>query len=197
MLRDIIERHNIANKTMIEYCTGFLLRNMSGTLSVNKLFNDSKSKGYQVGRATLYEYMQHIEDTYLAFTIEIYAQSMRKRSVNPKKIYTIDPGLSAAYTLSISDNFGPAFENLVYLDLRRKGCNEINYYLTEKRYQVDFIARTRNGEQRLIQVAWDTSDPKTTEREQRALDAAMAETGIEGEIITPEKYLTRTTWLHQ
>lgn len=197
LLRDIIDRHQIHNLNAIEYFTRFMLSNMSGSLSINKFFNDLKSQGYKIGRATLYAYLQHIEDAYLAFTIEIYAESMRKRSVNPKKIYTIDPGLSAAYTLSISDNFGPAFENLVYLDLRRKGCHEINYYLTEKRYEVDFIARTRNGEQRLIQVAWDTSDPKTMEREQRALDAAMAETGIEGEIITPEKYLTRATWLHE
>jgi len=49
------------------------------------------------------------------------------------------------------------------------------------------------GERELIQVTWDMSDPKTADREQRALDQAERELGIKGRIITSRDYSVRLT----
>ena len=81
-------------------------------------------------------------------------------------------------TLDHTKDLDRLFENLIYLDLRRHGLT-VYYYLTTARYEVDF----------LIQVTWDMTDPETKQREERALDAAMAELSIPGRIITLESYL--------
>ena len=111
----------------------------------------------------------------------------------PKKTYAIDTGLIKAFSFSFSENYGHLFENIVFLDLKRAG-HKIFYYLTQERYEVDFLVENNVGQKKLYQVVWDTSDEKTMDRETRALEIAQKELGIEGAIITPEKYLNNI-WL--
>lgn len=187
ILRDIIERHNITNTALIKYMIKAIIGNVGRTFSINKFFNDLKSQGFSVTRDYLYQYFDHIEDTYLAFGVKLFSESIRKSQINPKKTYVIDSGLIKAINISFLDDLGHIFENLIYLDLRRQN-NKIFYYLTQERYEVDFLAQDLSGKMRLIQVVWDTSNPKTLDRELRALRAAEKELGITGEIITPDNY---------
>ena len=82
--------------------------------------------------------------------------------------------------LNFSGNRGRGLENLVFLELRRKG-NSIWYYRTKGGYKVDFLLQD-NGESRLIQVCYDLSNVNTMSREKKALISAMkelrAETGL-------------------
>lgn len=191
IFRDIIERHNITNITLIKYMIKSLLRQVGGSFTVNKFVNDLKSQGFKVGKSTVYDYLNYIEDTYLAFAMPLYSESVRKTQTNPRKIYAIDPGLVNAYTFSFSKNLGHLFENLVFLDLKRLGY-EVYYYLTEstpERYEVDFLTRDLKGQWRLYQVVWDNHDTATMERETRALEAAEKELGIKGKMITPLSYI--------
>ena len=128
-----------------------------------------------------------IEDAFLCFAVPLHEASPRKAETAPKKIYGVDPGLAAAFRMGAED-LGQRFENLVYLDLRRQGC-EIAYYLTTSRREVDFVARYPDGRQELIQACWEAGDPATLAREQEALDEAKAELGLEGRILTMAAYL--------
>jgi len=74
-------------------------------------------------------------------------------------------------------------------NLRRRG-HEIYYYLTNERYEIDFISKDKSGNLHLYQVVWDDSNPETMERETRALRIAEKELGIKGKIITPAIYLS-------
>ena len=186
--RDIIERHNIKNPTLIKYMILSMIHNVGKPFAVNKFYKDLKSQGYQIGKDILYEYVDYIEDAYLAFPVATYDKSIRKTHTNPKKIYAIDPGMIRALTLDYESDLGRLFENIVYLDLKRLGC-KINYYLTEERYEVDFLAQTPRGHKKFFQVAWDTQEAKTIEREERALQAGIKELKIEGEFITLDSYL--------
>jgi hypothetical protein len=186
--RDIIERHDIKNPTLIKYMILSMIHNVGRPFSVNKFYNDLKSQGYQIGKDILYEYVDHIEDAYLAFSVAIYDKSIRKIQTNPKKLYAIDPGMLRALTLDYENDFGRLFENIIYLDLKRFGYT-INTYLTSERYEIDFLAQTPRGHKRFFQVAWDMQDEKTMQREERALRAGMKELKIDGEIITLDSYL--------
>ncbi len=188
--RDIIERHNIKNPTLIKYMILSMIHNVGKPFAVNKFYNDLKSQGYQIGKDILYEYADHIEDAYLAFSIALYDKSIRKTQTNPKKLYAIDPGMVRALTLDYEGDLGRVFENIVYLDLKRLGC-KINYYLTAERYEIDFLAQTPRGHKKFFQVAWDVEDPRTMEREERALQAGIKELKIAGEIITLDSYLRK------
>lgn len=188
VMRDIIERHGITNITLIRYLIKALIRNVGSPFSVNKFFNDIKSQGISASKNTIYEYTEYLQDAYLLFTVPIFSESIRKVHTNPKKIYSIDTGLIGAYTLSLSPNYGHLFENLFYLDLRRKK-HEIYYYITNEGHEIDFLSRDPLGKMHLWQIAWDVSDKDTMQREQRALTSAEKELKIQGTLVTPENYL--------
>lgn len=186
--RDIIERHNITNISLVKYMIKTLIKNTGAQFTVNKFFKDLKSQGFNVGKTTIHNYLDYIEDAYLTFGVPLYSESVRKTQTNPRKIYAIDPGLVNAYTLSFSKNLGHLFENIVYLELRRQK-QEIYYYLTHARQEVDFLTKDIHGKWHLYQVAWDINDAETLDRETRALQAAEKELGIKGKIITPAEFL--------
>jgi predicted AAA+ superfamily ATPase len=188
IFRDIVERHNVSNVTVLQYMVSFLLKNVGCSFAVNQLFNTLKSQGFSIGRATLYEYLAYIEDAYLAFSVPLFSDSVRKTNVNPKKSYAIYTGLAQSYTLNRSKNMGHAFENLIYLDLRRAE-REIFYCLTNDRYEIDFLTKSITGDINLYQVCWDVSDKDTLAREMRALEAAEQELGVKGMLVTPDNYL--------
>ncbi len=186
--RDIVERYKITNTSLIKYLIKTLIKNVAAPFVVHKFYNDIKSQGHKVGKDTIYQYMEYIEDSFLVFSVPIFTESVRKMQMNPKKIYVIDNGLIRANKLSLSMQLGNLFENQVFLDLKRKG-KKVRYYLTEDGYEVDFVVEDLDGSFELIQVVWDISDKKTLDREKRALVQAEKELGIKGQIITPQDYI--------
>lgn len=191
ILRDIIERHNVSNIVLLKFLTTTLLKNAATIFSVNKFYNDIKSQGYKISKDTIHTYMEYIEDAFLSFTVPFYSESERKKQNIPKKIYAIDNGLVNANLLGTNDTYNKFLENQVYLDLRRQG-KDIYFYHTDDGFEVDFVAVDKDGSRELIQVTWDMSDPKTLEREQRALEQAEKELGVSGKIITLNDYLRNT-----
>lgn len=192
VMRDVIERHDITNITLIKYMIKHLLRNVGSPFAINKFYNDLKTQGLSAAKNTLYDYLDYIEDAYLIFALPLYSESIRKTQVNPRKIYAVDSGLVNAYTFSQSTNYGHLFENLIYLELRRQK-HEIYYFLTQDRYEVDFLTINPEGQMKLYQVVWDVTNEKTLQREMRALMAAKEELGVDGELVTPDSYL-KTVW---
>ncbi|MBI5500786.1 MAG: ATP-binding protein [Deltaproteobacteria bacterium] len=188
IFRDIVERHKLKGTVLVRYLIRWLLRSPGHLFSVHKFLHDLHSQGIRASKNALHEYVGHVGDAYLAFTVPLFSESVRKANSNPRKVYAVDTGLSGAVGLGSSRNRGQAFENLVYLDLRRQGC-EVTYYLTEDRLECDFLACFPDGRRRLYQACWDATDAATLERERRALDRARKETGLDGELVTPDTYL--------
>jgi predicted AAA+ superfamily ATPase len=189
IFRDIVERYKVSNIELIRYMINFMLKNVGCSFSVNKFYNDLRSQGHTIGRVTVYNYLNYIEDAYLAFTVSLYSESFRKEHTNPRKIYAVDTGLVSACTFGFAENTGHHFENLIYLDLRRAN-HKIYYYLTKTRKEVDFLTQDLLGKWHLFQVCWDTTDAQTLERETTALQEAEEELKITGECVTPSNYFT-------
>ncbi|MCB1213831.1 MAG: ATP-binding protein [Chlamydiia bacterium] len=188
VLRDIVERHRIDNIALLKYLIKTLMRNFSAPFTVNKFYNDAKSLGYAIGKDTAYQYLNHLKDAFLIFSVPLFSESVRKIQQNYKKIYVIDNGLAQAHRLGISLKRGCLLENQVYLDLRRQN-KRVHYYRTRDGYEVDFIAQSPDDQLELIQVVWDCSDPLTLAKEERALRQAEEELGVKGRLITAETYL--------
>jgi predicted AAA+ superfamily ATPase len=151
-----------------------LLGNAAGSFSLNKFFNDLKSRGVSVGRERLYEYLDHLEDTFMLHSISIATDSERRRQVNPRKIYPVDTGLMALFDPSGKPNTGHALEVVVLHECLRRG-DQLAYVRTASGYEVDFLAGHFDRSITLIQVCQDITDPKTRERELRALQEAKLE----------------------
>lgn len=189
VFRDVVERHKVSNIKLLRYFVSTLLKNAASRFSINKFFKDIISQGYKTGKDTLYNYLEHLEDTFLIYTVPIFTESLRTLETTPKKIYCVDNGLINANTFNFSLNFGKLLENQVYMDLRRQK-KEIFFYSTSEGYEVDFITKDKEGHYEMIQVVWDKSDPQTYEREERALKSAEKELGISGRMIDWESYIT-------
>ncbi len=91
--------------------------------------------------------------------------------VNPRKVYPVDPGLTAPYARHGETNIGHALETVVHIELERRHA-EVGYVKTNDGFEVDFIARYRNGDVELVQVCADVTDVPTRTRAIRALVAA-------------------------
>ncbi len=191
LLRDIIDRHEVKNVHAVRFFALALLQSSGSLTSVNRLANDLKSRGIAVGKSTLYDLLDYFVDAFLLFTIPVFDRSLRVREANPKKVYAIDPGLAFAVSPAGVSNLGARLENSVYLELRRRlrGTRDgaISYYSTAAGNEVDFIVGDPETGQatQLVQVCADMSNAGTREREVRALDDAMGETGLrESTIVT-------------
>ncbi|MDP2818500.1 MAG: ATP-binding protein [Polaromonas sp.] len=174
LLRDVIERHNVTQPQVLRWLVQQLLGNAAGAFSVNRFFNDLKSRGIAVGKERLHEYLAHLEDTFLVTSIHIASESERRRQVNPRKSYPVDTGLSALFDPAGKPNTGHALETVVLHECLRRGA-QLAYVRTTQGYEVDFLATRYDGQQTLIQVCADINNPDTFSRETRALQAAQLE----------------------
>ncbi|ETR66493.1 MAG: hyphotetic protein [Candidatus Magnetoglobus multicellularis str. Araruama] len=131
--------------------------------------------------------MECFEDAFFCFRIPIYSPSHSKQNVNPKKIYCIDHALVKAIAPPIFKDYGHLLENIIFLHIRRQ-TEEIFYYRTEKRTEVDFLWIDKQFQQHLAQVSLTLIDTKTRKREVNSLLQAMSELSLnKGMIITLEE----------
>ena len=179
IFRDVVERHGVENLPALRYLERSLLASPAGRFSVSKLFNDLKSQGMRVGKDSLYEYLAHLEDSFLLFTVPVASPSARVRQVNPRKCYPVDPALAAAVSFRASGDVGHLLETVVYLELRRRG-RRLAYVSTHSGYEVDFLAEDSRGTRELVQVCADLEGSGARERELRALEEGLRETPCNG-----------------
>lgn len=174
LLRDVIERHAVSNPPALRWMARHLLANAGGAFSVHKFHGDLRSQQIPVAKDTLHAYLAHLEDAFLIRTVSLAGESERRRMVNPRKVYPIDPGLIAVFERSAQENVGHALETCVLLELERRGA-EVAYVRTRNGLEVDFLARYFDRREELIQVCADLDNAQTREREVRALQAAAVE----------------------
>lgn len=174
LMRDVVERHGVTNVAGLRWLLRHLLGNPAAMFSVEKFYAALKSQGIAISKDTVHQLLGYLEDCFLVRTVWVEATSERRRMVNPRKAYPVDPGLIPVFDRSGRANIGHALETAVRVELERRGVS-VTYVRTDEGYEVDFLARRPGGKVELIQVAADLDDPVTRERETRALLAAAAE----------------------
>lgn len=186
LYRDVVERHNISQPLALRQLARQMLSSIGAQLSVNKLSNNFRSKGINISKETILQYIAWLEDAYFLFCIPACSASASERFRLMRKVYCIDHAMVASLSGSFSALQGPLLENMVFLALRR--CTqEIYYYKTEAGHEVDFLAvHPYTQEKLLVQVCTDMEDSKTRQRELRVLTEAMNETGLQKAYIITE-----------
>ncbi len=171
LLRDVVERHDVRNVVSLRWLVRHLLGNAGSLFSIEKFHAALRSQGIPVAKNSLHQFLAHLEDCFLIRLVWMEAASERQRMVNPRKAYPVDPGMIRVFDRTGRANVGHALETAVLVELERRGF-EVTYVRTPEKYEVDFLARAPGGEQELIQVCADASDPSTAARESRALAVA-------------------------
>lgn len=96
-------------------------------------------------------YLAAAENAYLCFGCEYFTYSERKRSHRNKKYYAIDPALRRAVVSRTGRDLGKDFENVVFLELRRRHSR---VYYWKGSNEVDFVVETPDGPTP-YQVSWE------------------------------------------
>lgn len=169
LLRDIVARYRLDNVEALMTLSVYLLSNISNLLSVNTLKNYFKLSFDLIDR-----YVEYLENAYLIFRVPLFDWSFKRQQVNPKKIYAIDIGLANLVSFQVGQKLGARLENLVFLELLRRG-KEIFYYKTSGNLEVDFVIKEKDKIVEMIQVSAGIDEEKTKLREIRSLIKAKNE----------------------
>lgn len=156
-LQDIITRNKITNDFAVRLILKKIAESVTKALSFNRLTNIVKSAGISIGKQTVINYVGHMLDSYLIFSLQNYAS----KKTSPK-YYFMDTGLLG---LMLLDCKTTQLENLVAVELIRRYGFE-NVYFFENNIEVDFYIPSENL---AIQVSMQVlDDVDTLERETRA-----------------------------
>ena len=156
-LQDIIARNKITNDFAVRLILKKIAESVTKALSFNRLTNIVKSTGISIGKQTVINYVGHMLDSYLIFSLQNYAS----KKTSPK-YYFMDTGLLG---LMLLDCKTAQLENLVAVELIRRYGFE-NVYFFENNIEVDFYIPSENL---AIQVSMQVlDDVDTLERETRA-----------------------------
>lgn len=149
LYRDLAERYNIRDHSVLKYLIKRLIGSYTKEFSINKIYNDLKSRGFAIGKDSIYRMMDQIFSIYMLTYLEKYDPSVVKREMSNRKIYLYDNGFASATHYSFPEDRGKLFENAVFAHLRT--LTEELFFL-KSTWECDFLAFPKGEKPILIQV---------------------------------------------
>jgi uncharacterized protein len=178
--KDVLVRHKIRDEAIIEQLVTYVISNIGKELSYNKL-----KDLFGVGSVnTIIALMNALEDSYLLFTINLFDYSLKKQLRNKRKVYCIDNGIISNNSFKFSDNLGRLLENLVFIELKRRGC-EIYFY--KENNECDFIVKEKSNRFLAIQVCYSINEDNQKREFAGLLEGMNKINSNEGLILTNDQ----------
>ncbi len=160
--RDVMQRGGIENTSMFRRVAQFLFDNIGSEVSAHKVASTLKSAGYSVTANTVDRYINLMCDAFVLYRCPRYDIRGRERLRTNPKYYVVDPGLRNAFLGERPRDFGHVLENLVFIELLRRG-----YEVTVGRVdgkEIDFVA-VSHKEKVYVQVSQSLIDENVRKRE--------------------------------
>ena len=162
LLKDIVARKKITDIALLESVIRFLFDNIGNIVSSNKIADSLTSFGRKTNPVTVENYVSALLDAYVLYKASRYDVKGKQHLKSLEKYYISDISLRHQVLGERNRDVGRILENLVYLELIRRGFTVKIGKVDEK--EVDFI--TTAGDRRAYyQVAASVLDPATFERE--------------------------------
>lgn len=160
--RDLIKRKKIKNKVLLLKIASFLMDNIGNLTSANSIANALSTSQKKVGDKTVSSYIRSLCEAFLFYRINRYDIRGKKYLASNEKYYLCDASFKYAVLGRKDMNYGRVYENIVALELLRRGYEVYVGVLYDK--EIDFVAIKRN-EKFYIQVSDNISDENTFKRE--------------------------------
>jgi len=167
LLRDIVKRYNVRDVDLLQRFMSYLINNIGQIFSAVTITNYLKSEGRKLSKETIYNYIEAAKSTYLVHGVPRYNIKGKELMKTNEKYFINDLGIRNLYFDNEKD-IGQALENVVYLELRRRGYEIYVGKFDDK--EVDFIAIDGNTT-KYIQVTYLLVEESTIEREFSVLEA--------------------------
>jgi predicted AAA+ superfamily ATPase len=167
--KDIMIRNKIRSKFDFENLARFMFDSIGSIVSPNNIADALTTKGNNIDRRTVENYLSHLLAGFVFYQVDRYDIKGRKLLQTLGKFYTVDLGfLSALFGRDMQFNKGHKLENIVFLELLRRG-NTVNIGKADN-LEIDFVVKNPKGDRTYIQVAWTANEQSTFEREVRPFE---------------------------
>lgn len=160
--RDIIARYQIRDRFLLQKIGDFMMSNISNLTSYRKVSNTLTTNIEKTNHKTIGEYVNHMVDAFMLYKVKRYDVQGKSYLQSGEKYYLTDHAFRSAMLGKKETDYGRVYENIVAIELIRRGYEVYVGKLKEK--EVDFVAIKRN-EKIYFQVAADISMKQTLDRE--------------------------------
>ncbi len=168
VVKDIINHSKISEPRMLKSILKFIFDNIGNPLSSKKIADTMTSSGRRIDTRTVEKYLNALTESYIIYQAKRYNIKGKQYLKTLEKYYVVDIGLRLMLFGSKQIDAGRILENIVYLELLRRGYDV--YVGKVDEFEVDFVAQNGKGTT-YFQVALSVRDEKTLERELRSLRA--------------------------
>lgn len=162
LLKDIVARLKVADVTTLENVTKFLLHNIGNIVSASKIANTLKSQGKGADQKTVDKYLRGLTDSLLLYEAQRYNLKGKMFLSTNSKYYAVDISLRNMLVKGSESDIGHILENIVYLELKRRGFNVYVGQLDDE--EIDFVA-VKDNDTVYYQVSATALEENTLKRE--------------------------------
>lgn len=166
IVRDIQQKYNIQNVGLMDSLTEFMMDNISNLTSYRNVSNKLNENNLATNDKTIAVYINYLCDAFAFYKVRRYDIQGKKYLSSIDKYYLVDQTFKYAKLGKKNINYGRVYENIVAIELLRRGY-EI-YVGTLYNKEIDFVAMKQN-EKLYIQVSDNIDEDKTLKREAEPL----------------------------
>lgn len=157
---DIARRHKILNKELFDRVVHFVFENVGKTFSANSIASFLKGERRSISVETIYNYLNWLEEAFIIYRCNRYDLQGKSVLKTQEKFYLSDVSLKYSQFGFNPKGIAAALENIVYLELRRRGYSV--YIGKNDTKEIDFVA-TRRDEKIYVQVCRELPDSSSRE----------------------------------
>lgn len=168
IIRDIVDKYKIENQDLLKMIYEFLMDTIGSETSIRNVANRLTSNSYKTNDKTCGKYIDYLCKSFLFYPIQRYDIKGGKYLESNKKYYLSDISFRRAILGNRFTDTGHLYENLVVIELLRRGYEVYVGNLYEK--EIDFVV-LKNGQRKYIQVCDDISNPDTLKRKVSPLNS--------------------------
>ena len=166
IVKDIAIRKKIADIGMFKSVTKFMFSSIGSSLSIKKIADTLTSNGRSISVHTVESYLDSLTESYIFSKVPRYDVKGKQYLQSGEKYYATDVTMRYAILGRKNLDVGHILENIVYLELIRRGYKVYTGKIGEK--EVDFVAENKEGFT-YFQVAYTTRDTETLDRKLNSL----------------------------
>lgn len=163
---DIVRRNQVKKIDQLERVVKYTFNNVGNNFSAKSISNYLKSEQRKIDNETVYRYLEKLQKAYILHRCSRYDLQGKSILKTQEKFYLADISLRYAVLGYTIDSVASSLENIVYLELKRRGYDVCIGKYKDK--EIDFVA-TKQNEKIYVQVTQEIKSEKTQKREYEQL----------------------------